>query len=256
MLTLTPACSVCGAAADLLDVVDLSKSCEEPRGKFLPLSGIPVYFARCGICGFCFAPEIMAWTKAEFERLIYNAGYQYVDPDYAETRPLANARSLLKMFQDRSAPIRHLDYGGGNGRLSLELVKSGWRSTSYDPFIDDAESREQLGKFNLITAFEVFEHVPNVRRLMNELTGLLQPDGVILFSTLISDGHIKPRERLSWWYASPRNGHISLFSKASLHLLAKHHGFTLASFSDGFHMLFIALPSWAKHLVSTQASAT
>lgn len=256
MLALTTLCSVCATPADMLDVVDLSKSCEEPRGRFLPLSGVPVYYARCDRCGFCFAPELAIWPKAQFERLIYNVDYPTVDPDYAEKRPLANARALLNLFQDRSAPIQHLDYGGGNGRLSQELAKAGWQSTSYDPFIDNAGSRARLGKYNLITAFEVFEHVPDVQGLMKDLAGLLQPEGVILFSTLVSDGHIKPRERLTWWYASPRNGHISLFSRASLRLLARQYGFSLGSFSDGFHILFIALPSWAIHLVSKQASAS
>jgi hypothetical protein len=34
-----------------------------------------------------------------------------------------------------------------------------------------------------------------------------------MFSTLLSDGNIKLGQKLTWWYASPRNGHISLFSR-------------------------------------------
>ena len=65
-------CSVCNGACSLLDVVDFNKSCEEVRGKFLGLAGIPVYYALCGKCGFCFAPELSTWKLEEFEERIYN----------------------------------------------------------------------------------------------------------------------------------------------------------------------------------------
>jgi hypothetical protein len=40
----------------------------------------------------------------------------------------------------------------------------------------------------------------------------------VLFSTLLSDGEIVRGRPLRWWYAAPRNGHISLFSAQSLRL--------------------------------------
>ena len=38
----------------------------------------------------------------------------------------------------------------------------------------------------------------------------------MLFSTALSDGGLARNQRLRWWYASPRNGHISLFSHRSV----------------------------------------
>lgn len=127
-------------------------------------------------------------------------------------------------------------------------MKSQWKSTSYDPFINFETNLEALGKFNLITAYEVFEHVPDIDNLMAQLSLLLDKQGMILFSTLLSDGNIKANQRLNWWYAAPRNGHISLFSQASLSLLAKKYQFTLASYSTGFHVMFKQIPTWAAHL--------
>ena len=40
-------CPICATTAKLFDVVDFNKSCEEARGKFLELSGQPVYYAHC-----------------------------------------------------------------------------------------------------------------------------------------------------------------------------------------------------------------
>jgi SAM-dependent methyltransferase len=242
-------CPICNESTSLLDVVDFNKSCEEARGKFLPLSGMPIYFRCCDNCFFSFAPAFWNWSDADFVDKIYNDEYVEVDPDYVEARPQANAEFLKKILGDQAELFRHLDYGGGNGRLSQVLKGSGWNSESYDPFPNDLGSIDTIGKFNLITAFEVFEHVPNVAMLMENLTRLMSDGCVVLFSTLISDGNIKPNERLSWWYASPRNGHISLFSKKSLFLLGLKHNLNLGSFSNGLHCFYRNVPSWAAHII-------
>lgn len=242
-------CPVCGRESTLLDVVDLNKSCEEPNGKFLALSGIPVYYALCGNCNFCFAPEICAWPLEEFEEKIYNNEYIFVDPDYIEARPIANAQAMISIFGKLPHEIKHLDYGGGNGALAKELEKSGWNSTSYDPFVDKGTRIDQLGKFDLITAFEVFEHVPDVHKLMSNLRTLLAANGMILFTTLTTDGEIHSNQRINWWYASPRNGHISLFSKKSLAILAQNNDLNFGSFSAGFHVFFTEVPNWAAHVM-------
>jgi len=242
-------CPVCGSACALLDVVDFNKSCGEARGTFLELSGVPVYYALCSNCGFCFAPEMATWKLEEFKRRIYNHEYALVDPDVVEDRPERNAKTLISMFGDQPPPIKHLDYGGGNGLLAKHLTNSGWQSTSYDPFVDENVCLEHIGKFALISAFEVFEHVPDVNELMLNLSTLLAPNGVVLLSTMLSDGSIHANERLTWWYASPRNGHISLFSRNSLEILAKNNGLNFASFSTGFHVLYTETPSWAAHII-------
>src|SRR5207237_795154 len=164
---------------------------------------------------FCFASEMYEWTLDQFEHRIYNEQYLEVDPDYAQKRPSLNAAALVAMFGKSGTGINHLDYGGGHGLLSDLMRDSGWKSASYDPFVDRAMQVDHLGKYDLITAFEVFEHVPGVKQLSSDLSTLLNPEGIILFSTLLSDDHIQPRQRLSWWYASPRNGHVSLFSTNS-----------------------------------------
>lgn len=243
------ACPVCGGTCALFDVVDFNKSCEEARGRFLSLSGSAVYYAQCTACSFCFAPELHAWNPDQFEQKIYNAGYAAVDPDYAETRPRNNAAMLTTVFGNQTGFKRHLDYGGGHGRLAELLREKHWNSCTYDPYVNRNTAIAELGQFELITAFEVFEHVPDVQNLMKNLHLLMADDGMIIFSTLLSDGHIKPQHRLTWWYASPRNGHISLYSRKSLDLLGRNFGLRLASFSDGLHLFLKEVPEWAKHII-------
>jgi hypothetical protein len=111
----------------------------------------------------------------------------------------------------------------------------------------------ELGHFNLITAYEVFEHAPDVLQLMSQITSLLTADGIFIFSTLISDGNINPRQRINWWYASPRNGHISIFSKNSLGVLASKYGFQFGSFSSDMHVYFKTVPEWASHFIKIKS---
>ena len=244
-----PPCPVCGGACALHDVVDFNKSCEEARGIFLPVLGVPIYYALCGQCGFCFSPDLYRWSLKDFADHIYNDDYVLVDPDYAQVRPAGNAALIASTFGAHKGDIRHLDYGGGSGLMSGLLAAQGFTSRSYDPFVNTDTDPHGIGAFDLITAFEVFEHVPDVNALMIDLGVLLAPGGVILFSTLASDGQIARHRRLDWWYASPRNGHISLFSKASLGALAQKFGFNFGSFNDGLHAMWTTPPAWAGTLL-------
>lgn len=242
-------CPICNGACSQLAPVDFNKSCEEVRGNFLKPAGILVFYALCNQCGFCFAPELANWTLQEFEEKIYNDDYKLVDPDYSDARPRSTANLLISMFGDKGYSISHLDYGGGKGLLATLLREAHWKSSTYDPLVDKTTKIDQLGKFDLITAFEVFEHVSNVHTLMSDICTLLAPKGVVLFSTLVSDGHIEGDQELNWWYASPRNGHISLYSKRSLAILAKASGFNFGSFSEGLHVFVNDVPSWAEHII-------
>jgi hypothetical protein len=188
------------------------------------------------------------WTNEQFLEQVYNDRYIDVDPDYVSERPTNNAKFLLNLFSDAS-DIRHLDYGGGNSCLSNYLKRHSWHSTSFDPFPKKERCVEGLGKYNLITAFEVFEHAPCVLDLVNNLSVLMEDSCLIVFSTLISDGHLKPDSRINWWYASPRNGHISLFSRRSLEIIAERQKWTFASSNDGLHIFFNNLPLWAKRVI-------
>ena len=211
------------------------------------MSGIPVEYVLCDACGFCFAPEFAEWTFREFEERIYNKDYEVVDPSYAKERPEGNAEMLHQLLG--TARVSHLDYGGGSGVLSDWLRDKGWDSRTYDPFVQRDTRVADLGSFDLVTSFEVFEHVPDIAALLSDLQSLVKPDGLIVFSTLLSDGEIVRGRPLRWWYAAPRNGHISLFSGQSLRLCLNQRGFNLASANANLHLAYRSVPAWARHLL-------
>ncbi len=246
-------CPICSTPAPPWDVVDFNKTCQGEDALVLPMSGESVYYHLCGDCGYCFAPELSAWSPDAFEARIYNEDYAKVDPAGTTERPTSNAEALLALFQEHSADLRHLDYGGGSGLLSQSLRAQGWDSTSYDPLLDRSQGPIHCGAFDLVTAFEVFAHVPAPQALLRELSALVAEQGIILFSTQLSDGHLRPGQRLTWDYAAPRNGRISLFSGEALSRLAGQWGFHCSSLTEGLHIFWKAIPPWAAHLVDPLA---
>lgn len=241
----TFSCPVCTGNAPALDVVDFNKNCLEPQGHFLPLARLPVYYHMCDNCDHVFSPDFWEWEDRDFAQKIYNDDYFSLDPDYLETRPVGNAKLLLQLFGAHSSSIAHLDYGGGNGQLSRYLQQHGWNSTSFDPFPQTPFEPNHLGRFNLITAFEVFEHVPHPQQLLTNITQLMSESCLVLFSTLTSDNSLKRNARIDWWYCSPRNGHINLFTRKSLSLLGAQHQLKFGSINEGLHCYANQIPTWA-----------
>lgn len=178
-----------------------------------------------------------ARTEDDLGTKIYNDKYIMADPDYAEVRPDNIAATLPTIFPWMDSNLRHLDFGGGDGRMSRKLCEAGWNSQVYDPFGANGRLTEApTGLFDLITAIEVFEHAQDPRRTMTQMVSLLAPDGVIFFSTYLSDGENLATNGLKWWYAAPRNGHISLYTRDALKILGRQHGLFYTSLSDHNHL--------------------
>ena len=70
----------------------------------------------------------------------------------------------------------------------------------------------------------MFEHSTDPARTLADMVGFLTESGFILLSTLFQPSDID-RQGLNWWYASPRNAHISLYTKTSLERLVQPLGF-------------------------------
>lgn len=222
----------------------------------MPWSGIAVYYFLCDTCGFCFAPAFRDWSQEDFRRKIYNDDYIRVDPDYAQRRPDSLAAMLLGLLPDLPAAARHLDFGSGNGGLTRRLRDAGWHSVAHDPFDPRSPTLLEGSPFQLVTAFEVLEHAQDVRQLGRRLSSLLADSGLLVLSTLLSDGFLKRGRRMDWWYAAPRNGHISLFSTDSLRRILANSGLQCAIYpSLGVHFAWRSLPGWAAH-VTRLASKT
>lgn len=240
-------CKICGGVARLFDVCDFATHCHRPPTGAETLTGIAVYYYRCSACGFLFTPLTDGWSVQEFQAHIYNDDYYRIyDPGYADERPRANANMIARFFGANRQNLSVLDYGGGDGALCRILSQEhGFADAlSYDP-ISQPDQPLPARRFDLVSCFEVLEHVNDPLPVIRQLGALA--DGMVLFSTLVQPADIET-QRLRWWYAAPRNGHISLFSRPALAAAWRSTGMTLGSFNDNLHVAFRQPPAFATHL--------
>jgi hypothetical protein len=243
-------CKCCGSEAKLFGVADFNHHCSEGAQVLDPI-GVPVYYHRCRNCGFMFTGAFDKFTQDDFARLIYNAQYALVDPEYADARPRRYAAMIAQYF-GRTPNLRILDYGGGNGILGDFLRALGFKSVqTYDPFVPKF-SRPPEGKFDLIVSFEVAEHTPKPSETFADMERFMDDAGMIFFSTKIQPTAIE-QLGMKWWYIGPRNGHVSFYTRQALASVTGPLGLNLAWCDDSIHLLFRKIPDFARHLFGANA---
>jgi SAM-dependent methyltransferase len=75
------------------------------------------------------------------------------------------------------------------------------------------------GRFDLVAAFDVIEHVDDDRRVWGELARVLKPGGVLLCSMPLHPSH--------WTTFDACVGHARRYEPAALQTLLVHHGFEI-----------------------------
>lgn len=143
-----------------------------------------------------------------------------------------------------------LDFGGGYGLFVRLMLDKGYKFNRYDIFCEnlfakgyDADLTQPV-QFELITAFEVFEHFISP---ISELTNLLNHSDTILFCTELI-GKIPPQPTDWRYYTLPSGQHISFFSLETLEYIAKKLGLNLYTDKNWIHIF-----TRKKHLNITAA---
>src|ERR1700744_3941550 len=65
-------CKVCHDEAPLYRGTDFNKTCEGHRARYLPLTGVAVYYPRCSQCALVFTNSFDHWSKSDYLKHIYN----------------------------------------------------------------------------------------------------------------------------------------------------------------------------------------
>jgi hypothetical protein len=151
-------------------------------------------------------------------------------------------RIILNYF---NTDAKFVDYAGGYGIFTRLMRDKGFSFFHTDKYCQnifanffDLNDLKEVHHFELLTAFEVFEHFVNP---LEELTEMFKYSDNIFFSTeLIPNRPITSIE--DWWYFIPETGqHLSLYTTDALSSLATQ--FDCSFYSDGLTMhLFTKSP--------------
>ena len=172
------------------------------------------YF-KCKTCGTVFV-DAREWADVAYISPI-------ADSDIGlPSRAIRNSEtvSLILRFLYPQA-TSFLDYGSGDGLFVRIMRDRGFDFRAFDKYTTNrfAVGHDWDGhqKVDLVTAFELFEHVSNPREL---LQSLLETAPLVLISTeLLPSPAPHPDE---WWYYARDTGqHITFYTPRSLLALAK-----------------------------------
>jgi Methyltransferase domain len=143
---------------------------------------------------------------------------------------------ILRLLRIRQA--RLLDFGGGSGLLCRLLRDIGIDAWTFDIYGSGEYARlfrvdagaVAPGSFEIVTAFEVFEHLPYPD---DDLTKLFHLSPEIMIA---STEPYRIEYDKNWWYLSPNTGqHVFFYSQSALQLIADRFGYSLQSVG-GWHI--------------------
>lgn len=169
-------------------------------------------------------------------REIYNNEYwRKVDTEDRSGKTLIRIKALG--IRERS---RILDYGCGSGKSTGCLQKAGYDACGHD-ITENFEYRKNVynsigkikGIFDVIIAIEVLEHLTNPKQFFRNINKLVNKNSILFLTTTFYD----VKQGKDFWYIAPRNGHISIFTKRFLLLLARAYGWIpIFSLSNSTHI--------------------
>jgi len=80
------------------------------------------------------------------------------------------------------------------------------------------------GLFDVVSAFDLIEHVPDPRGLLRQCASLLKPGGILLISTPDTEHFLRYLMRSRWPMLQPMQ-HLFLFSRQALASVLRAEGF-------------------------------
>jgi hypothetical protein len=208
-----------------------------------------VGYYRCGNCMFMQTEDPFWLSEA------YNSAINFSDVGLV-TRNNVFVENMTALFTlckfDRNK--RYLDYGGGYGLFVRLMRDNGYNFYWSDEYCeniyakkfttDDLSPTEQ--NFEVVTAFEVFEHLADP---IKELEKLLTYSDSVLFSTELVKDNIP--DISNWWYIAAEHGqHLAFYHRRTLEFIARKFDLNLYT-NKNLHFLTKKKLSSSKYKLGT-----
>jgi hypothetical protein len=211
-------CTICGGAAKLFGE---AKVLRRHRARYF----------RCESCGFVRADEPV-WLAEAYSEALSSLDVGAVSRNL---RGACLAGAVIRRFFEQDG--RFVDYGAGAGLFVRLMRDAGFDFRWADKFATNVfakgfEAESGSGKHEMLTAFEVFEHLEDP---VAELERMLAWSRNILFSTVLLPPDAPGPGK--WWYYGLEHGqHVAFYTPAALRALAERFGLWTCSAGE-LHLL-------------------
>jgi len=204
-------------------MVEICKICNSPSEKIFSKQVLKKYNAdyfKCTSCGFVQTSEPV-WIQEAYSSAITSLDLGLLG------RNIGFSDQLTAIIDACLPEAKHmLDYAGGYGVFVRLMRDRGFDFYRHDPFCENLFSKHfdiddsHLERFDLVTAFEVFEHFVNP---LQEIEKMFKFSDTLIFSTMIVPYQIEDIK--NWWYLSEETGqHVAFYSEKSLQIIAQKYG--------------------------------
>ena len=174
-------------------------------------------------------------------------------------------RQINKVLKYHSTPGKLLDIGCATGTFLGHMQPHGFECVGIEPGANAAEyGRKAYGleiitgtledsnfpanHFDMITLWDVLEHVEDPRKTLQEVARILKPNGTLILSlpnpTAIDAAIFGP-----YWVGWERPRHLTLYSPQLLQALLEETGFSLTakeSFAGRWALTLLSVEFWLK----------
>ncbi|MEX1136303.1 MAG: class I SAM-dependent methyltransferase [Balneolales bacterium] len=183
-----------------------SNTATSPEGE---IKGYP--FRCCLRCQFVFCPKV----TPEYLGQLYTQGFHGPEDGAPKNGWSGNPSFLGPAFDIvQKEDLVILDFGTGQDIVPDQLREEGYKVVAVDiapplrPHPDRLtgdliQLKLRPNQFDLIFSFQVFEHLPQPRPLLDELVRLAKPGGLVLIHTDMETPERDGQGFRNWWYAAP-----------------------------------------------------
>lgn len=190
---------------------------------------------KCRGCGFVFMEKIPSHEELDF----HYGSYSYESAGYLSPLTIKSYNSLLDEFEPYRKTNNILDVGCGRGWFLAQALKRGWKvyGTEYsktavricqetginikEGVLDATNFDTEM--FDVITSFEVIEHINNPNEELKEIYKLLRTGGLFYCTTPNFNSLMRYYLKADYNVIGYPE-HLSYYTKSTLNKVTKRNG--------------------------------
>lgn len=210
--------------------------------------GAPFFIVRCNKCGLIYQnPRLeMEYVNSLYSQDYYEGKGKIIhNKDFKQDRMFSEER--LKIIEKIKKPGRLLDIGCGIGAFLDVAHKRGWEAYGVDISAFAADEAKKIAGlkifpgelkdirfeaafFDLITGFELIEHLDSPSQTLREAHRILKDDGLLIIQTANMDS-LRIRMLQPEYYYLPI--HLHYFTRETLVKMLEKTGFEAVRIYNG-----------------------